>query len=91
MPDGLATSSFLTILQSAWAASNSLAFAIRERYPVSPGHTLVITKRPVATWFDASPDEQPRRLEHPHQRRRTTSAAPAPARRGGARTTSRPA
>lgn len=41
-----------------WTASNELAFAIRDRYPVSPGHTLVITKREVPTWFDASRDEQ---------------------------------
>ncbi|WP_369729829.1 HIT family protein [Anaeromyxobacter sp. Fw109-5] len=39
-------------------AANSLAFAIRDAFPVSPGHTLVITKRPVATWFEATREEQ---------------------------------
>jgi diadenosine tetraphosphate (Ap4A) HIT family hydrolase/HKD family nuclease len=33
-------------------------FAIRDAFPVSAGHTLVIPRRHVATWFDATPDEQ---------------------------------
>ena len=33
-------------------------FAIPDAYPVTPGHTLVIPRRHVATWFDASADEQ---------------------------------
>lgn len=52
------SSPFLSIPESEWVASNPLCFAIRDRYPVSPGHTLVIPRRPVATWFDASPEEQ---------------------------------
>jgi len=52
------TSVFLTIPESSWVASNDLAFAIRDNYPVTLGHTLVITKREVPTWFDASPAEQ---------------------------------
>jgi diadenosine tetraphosphate (Ap4A) HIT family hydrolase len=51
-------SPFLERPASAHVASNALAFAIRDAFPVSPGHTLVITRRPVATWFDASRDEQ---------------------------------
>ncbi|MEY3012504.1 MAG: hypothetical protein RIT45_1239, partial [Pseudomonadota bacterium] len=39
-------------------ARNALAFAIRDGFPVSPGHTLVIPFREVATWFDASREEQ---------------------------------
>jgi diadenosine tetraphosphate (Ap4A) HIT family hydrolase len=39
-------------------AENDLAAAFRDRYPVSPGHTLVITKRHVGTWFEATQDEQ---------------------------------
>ncbi len=49
---------FTEIPESAWVASNDLAFAIRDRFPVSPGHTLIIPKRVVPTWFDATPDEQ---------------------------------
>ncbi len=39
-------------------ASNELAFAIRDGYPVSVGHTLVIPRRELASWFDASPAER---------------------------------
>ena len=49
---------FLDLPPSTWVASNDLAFAIRDNYPVTEGHTLVITRRLVATWFDATPDEQ---------------------------------
>jgi len=49
---------FLTVPTSAWVAENDLAFAIRDRFPVSPGHTLVITKRLVPDWFSATRDEQ---------------------------------
>ena len=49
---------FLELPRSTWVASNDLAFAIRDNYPVTEGHTLVITRRVVATWFDATPDEQ---------------------------------
>lgn len=52
------STSFLTIPESAWVASNALAFAVRDGYPVSRGHTLVITRRQVATWFDATREEQ---------------------------------
>lgn len=33
-------------------ASNALALAIRDKYPVTQSHTLVITKRHAATLFD---------------------------------------
>ncbi|MDF1813021.1 MAG: DEAD/DEAH box helicase family protein [Verrucomicrobiales bacterium] len=52
------TSPFLKRDPSEWLVSNDLAFAIKDGFPVSPGHTLVVTKRIVATWFDASPAEQ---------------------------------
>ena len=35
-----------------------LVYARRDKYPVSEGHTLVIPKRHVATWFDMTVDEQ---------------------------------
>src|SRR4051794_10443715 len=52
------TSPFLQAAESTWVASNALAFAIRDAFPVTPGHTLVVTKRPVPTWFDATREEQ---------------------------------
>ena len=32
--------------------------AIRDGFPVSPGHTLVIPKRHIGSWFEISNDEQ---------------------------------
>lgn len=52
------SSPFLSIPESRWVASNAHAFAIRDGFPVSPGHTLVIPRRLVATWFEATAEEQ---------------------------------
>jgi len=52
------SSPFLQVPESEWVASNAQGFALRDRYPVSPGHTLVIPRRPVATWFEATKEEQ---------------------------------
>lgn len=57
-PRGEARSPFVRIPESEWVASNALAFAVRDLNPVSPGHTLVIPRRVVATWFDATREEQ---------------------------------
>jgi diadenosine tetraphosphate (Ap4A) HIT family hydrolase/HKD family nuclease len=51
-------SPFLEIHTSEWIAANDLAFAIHDKFPVSKGHSLVISKRLIATWFDASDAEQ---------------------------------
>ena len=40
-----------------WIAENELAFAIRDIYPVSLGHTLVIPKRLVVSVFDLNAKE----------------------------------
>jgi diadenosine tetraphosphate (Ap4A) HIT family hydrolase len=47
-------SPFLQRPMTDWIASNELAFAIPDPFPVSPGHTLVVTKRVVPTWFEAN-------------------------------------
>ena len=52
------TSPFLQIPHSYWVTSNELAFAIFDKYPVNEGHILVTPKRLVATWFEASREEQ---------------------------------
>lgn len=52
------SSPFQQVPEENWVAANDVAFAIRDGFPVTPGHTLVITKRVVATWFDATPEEQ---------------------------------
>ncbi len=51
-------SAFTSIPECEWLAYNALAFAIRDGFPVTPGHTLVISRRVVATWFDATREEQ---------------------------------
>lgn len=38
-------------------AATPLLLAIRDGYPVSPGHTLVIPRRHVASFRDLTPDE----------------------------------
>lgn len=43
--------------QSRWIASNELAAAVRDGYPASPGHTLIVPRRPVPTVFDCTADE----------------------------------
>lgn len=37
---------------------NDSAIAIRDAYPVSPGHTLVIPVRHLASFFDTAPEER---------------------------------
>ena len=49
---------FCTLSAGALVWSSGLAFAIRDRFPVSPGHTLIIPRRHVETYFDAAPEEQ---------------------------------
>lgn len=51
-------SPFLNVPESAWVASNTLAFAIRDNYPVSPGHTLVIPKRLIPDSDGITAEEQ---------------------------------
>ncbi|WP_404306984.1 DEAD/DEAH box helicase family protein [Neorhodopirellula lusitana] len=57
------TSPFLEVLPDDWIASNELAFAFFDGFPVAPGHSLVVTRRVVATWFEASPAEQAAMME----------------------------
>jgi superfamily II DNA or RNA helicase/diadenosine tetraphosphate (Ap4A) HIT family hydrolase len=59
----LLPSPFLALPPTAYVARNELAFAIRDGYPVTPGHTLVIPFRHVATWFEATREEQTALLE----------------------------
>ena len=51
-------SPFLEIPPEDWIAANAEAFAIFDRFPVTEGHALVIARRLVPTWFDATPQEQ---------------------------------
>ncbi|MEY3205408.1 MAG: hypothetical protein RLZZ21_1739 [Planctomycetota bacterium] len=61
VPD--APSPFVEIPHTNWVCANALAFAIYDRFPVSPGHVLVITRRVVPTFFECTPDEQAALME----------------------------
>lgn len=37
---------------------NALAFACLDKHPVTPGHLLILPRRHVPTWFDATATEQ---------------------------------
>ena len=54
---------FLEIPESDWVAQNDHAFAIRDAFPVNNGHSLIITKQVVPTWFDASPEQRQSLME----------------------------
>ncbi len=56
MPDG--DSPFLAVPASEWLAANHSAFVIADRFPVSPGHALVVPRRMIATWWEATEDER---------------------------------
>ena len=49
---------FCNIPDDSIVASNDLALAICDNFPVSPGHMLFIPRRHVASWFDATEEEQ---------------------------------
>ena len=52
------TCPFCTLPRERLVFESELAFVIRDGYPVSPGHTLVIPRRHVASFFETTPDEQ---------------------------------
>jgi superfamily II DNA or RNA helicase/diadenosine tetraphosphate (Ap4A) HIT family hydrolase len=52
------TSPFLAIPPERWLCANGVAFAFRDNHPVSPGHALVVARRVVPTWFEATREEQ---------------------------------
>ena len=51
-------SPFLQHPESEWIASNAESFAVFDRFPVSAGHALVVTRRIASTWFEATAEEQ---------------------------------
>ena len=55
---GPVMSVFLDLDPGDWVGSNELAFAIRDAFPVSPGHTLVIPRRLINEWWEATPAER---------------------------------
>lgn len=49
---------FCSLSQERIIDSNDLAMTIRDAYPISPGHTLIIPKRHVASFFEITSEER---------------------------------
>jgi diadenosine tetraphosphate (Ap4A) HIT family hydrolase len=49
---------FCTLPSERIIDSNEFGLTIRDGFPVSPGHTLVIPKRHIGSWFAITSDEQ---------------------------------
>lgn len=52
------TCPFCTLPRERLVFESELAFVIRDGFPVSPGHTLVIPRRHVGSFFEITPAEQ---------------------------------
>jgi diadenosine tetraphosphate (Ap4A) HIT family hydrolase len=57
------TCPFCTMPESRIVAQDSLVIVVRDGYPVSPGHTLIIPRRHVASFFEISNAEKLRLLQ----------------------------
>jgi len=51
-------SPFMEVPASQWITANRSAFVIADRFPVSPGHALVVPRRVIATWWEATGEER---------------------------------
>jgi len=58
---------------------SELGLALLDEHPVAPGHTLLITRRHVATWFEASEAEQRALLALAAERKQVLDRELAPA------------
>jgi diadenosine tetraphosphate (Ap4A) HIT family hydrolase len=54
---------FCTLPSERIIDPNDLALIIRDGYPISPGHTLIIPKRHIGSWFDITHEEQSAMLD----------------------------
>jgi diadenosine tetraphosphate (Ap4A) HIT family hydrolase len=52
------TCPFCSLPASRIVQSNAIGWVIRDAYPISPGHTLVIPRRHVGSFFDLTEDER---------------------------------
>lgn len=75
---GPAACPFCTLPPARLIATSAHAVVIRDGYPVSPGHTLVIPRRHVGSFFELSPDERDALLALLDQARTTLHAEYAP-------------
>ena len=70
---------FCALPEGRIVIANTLAMTIRDGFPISPGHTLIIPKRHVATFFDATSEERLSLLELMDKAKRELDAELHPA------------
>ncbi|MEJ2345570.1 MAG: HIT family protein [Gammaproteobacteria bacterium] len=70
---------FCTLPGNRIIAADSYCMTIRDRYPVSPGHTLIIPKRHVSSLFETTPAERNAILGALDEAKRALDAEFAPA------------
>ncbi|ORV46715.1 DUF3427 domain-containing protein [Mycobacterium conspicuum] len=51
-------SPFFEIPRAEWIAANRSAFAVWDAHPVNPGHALVVARRQISDWWEATPGER---------------------------------
>lgn len=51
-------SPFFDIPRDDWIAANRSAFAVWDAHPVNPGHALVVSRRQLNDWWEATPGER---------------------------------
>lgn len=49
---------FSDISPEQWLIESDHFFAIEDKYPVSPGHLLIVSRRECRDFFDLTPDER---------------------------------
>jgi diadenosine tetraphosphate (Ap4A) HIT family hydrolase len=54
---------FCTLAPDRILLGNGLAIALRDAFPISPGHTLIVPRRHVGSFFEATVDERAALLE----------------------------
>ena len=63
---------FCSIPQDRIIDSNEMGFVIRDGFPISPGHTLIIPKRHVSSFFEISQEERESLLKLLDQAKKVT-------------------
>jgi diadenosine tetraphosphate (Ap4A) HIT family hydrolase len=58
-----ATCRFCGITEEEITHAHTLAFATRDSFPLTPGHSLIIPRRHIASFFEATPEERVAMME----------------------------
>ena len=76
--DHISACPFCTLPADRIVASNDLALVVRDGFPISPGHTLVIPKRHFGSFFEATDEQRDAMLILLDQARRDIGGELAP-------------